>query len=410
MKSITKLLGVLLLLICSFTYGQIEPYKYKREIKGVTGQWHKIILPNEVFAKTANDLGDIRVYGITADNDTLEAPYLLRIATDSVSNKEVPFKMLNFSHDDRGYYFTFEVPTLEPINQINLDLKQSNFDWKIKLEGSQDNNDWYTVLENYRILSIKNKLTDFRFTKLSFPSSKYRFFRLYVDSKEKPELMTARVSQQETSAANYRDYSIKSLKKKDKKDSKQTEIDIEFDTALPVSFVKLEVKNAFDYYRPITIQYLADSVKTEKGWKYNYRTLATGTLNSIEKNEFRFPGKTAQKLKIYIDNQDNQPLSIGTIQVKGYVHELLVRFVEHGSYFLTYGNSKAAKPSYDIGYFSNKVPNTLTALELGAELTTEKGTIHKATPLFKSMTWLWVIMGLIIIVLAGFSIKMMRKE
>lgn len=410
MKPITKLLSILLLLNCSFTFGQIEQYNFKRELKGVSEQWHKIILPDEVFGKTSNDLTDIRIFGITADNDTIETPYLLQLATESVSNKNILFKTLNVSQNDKGYYFTFEIPTIEAINQIKLDFKQNNFDWQVKLEGSHNQNDWFTVIDNYRILSIKNELTDFQFTKLSFPNSKYRLFRLHIYSKEKPDLTVANVSQQEISEATYRNYPFKNIEKKENKDNKQTEIDIEFNMSVPISFLNLDIKDSFDYYRPITIKYLTDSTKTEKGWKYNYRTLTSGTLNSIEKNEFKFSSTTVKRLKIYIDNQANQPLTIDTIKVKGYVHTLLVRFTEHASYFLTYGNYKAVIPHYDIERFTDKVPVTLSALELGDELTIEKEKVSETNPLFKNKTWLWTIMSLIILVLGWFSIKMMRKE
>ena len=100
--------------------------------------------------------------------------------------------MLNTSYNDKGYYYTFEVPAKEPINQINLNFNQQNFDWKLKLEGSQKQQEWFTVIEDYRILSIKNKLTDFQFTNVSFPNSSYRFFRLVIASDIKPELQDAR--------------------------------------------------------------------------------------------------------------------------------------------------------------------------------------------------------------------------
>ena len=71
-----------------------------------------------------------------------------------------------------------------------------------------------------------------------------------------------------------------------------------------------------------------------------------------------------QNLKIIIYNQDNQALSIDSIQVKGYIHEIVARFTEPANYFLTYGNEKAVKASYDIERFTDKIPDTLKALKL----------------------------------------------
>lgn len=410
MKPIIKILSILLILHCNFSYGQIEQYNFKHELKGISEQWHKIILPDEVFGKVSQELTDIRIFGITTNNDTVEVPYLLRLASEKIFIKDVAFLTINTSQNDKGFYFTFEIPTTEPINEIKLNFRQNNFDWRVKLEGSQNQSEWYTIIENYRILSIKNEITDFQFTKLTFPSSKYRFFRLFIDSKEKPELTSTSIAQQETTNGTFRNYSIKKFGKKENRESKQTEIDIELQIPVPISYLKINIKDSFDYYRPITIKYLNDSTKTEQGWKYNYNTFASGTLNSVEKNEFKFSSKTVQKLKILIHNQDNQPLTIDTLNVKGYEHEILARFTEQATYFLTYGNKKAARPNYDIDRFTDKVPMTLTTLDIGNELIIEKEQVSETAPLFKNKTWLWGIISLTILVLGWFTTKMMRKE
>jgi hypothetical protein len=88
---------------------------------------------------------------------------------------------------------------------------------------------------------------------------------------------------------------------------------------------------------------------------------------------------------------------------------LLVRFTEPAAYFLTYGNKKATKPTFDIERFVSKVPETLTVLTLGNEQKIDKKDTTKA-PLFKNKIWLWLLMGIIILVLGWFSIKMMNKK
>lgn len=394
----------------AFSHAQVGAYSYQRELRGISGQWHKIILPDEVFGKTSPDLADIRIIGITASRDTVEAPYLLRLATEKISTQEVAFRTLNTARNDQGYYFTFEVPTREPINQIQLDFRQDNFDWRIQLKGSQDQREWFTVAENYRILSIKNELTDFQFTELAFPSAQYRFFRLLVKSTERPELLTARIAQHQVEEGTLRDYPIQKMDVKENRKAQQTEIDLALHLPVPLSHLRIEVADTFDYYRPMTIQYLADSTHTEKGWQYSYRTLASGTLNSMQPNAFEFSSTQVQKLKIRIHHHDNQPLRIGTVQASGYVHELLVRFTEPATYFLAYGNEAAARPLYDIDRFADKAPAAPTTLTLGDEMTTKKEEIPLTEPLFQHKAWLWAIMGVIILLLGWFSLKMMGKN
>lgn len=405
-----KTTAFLLLLACSYSYGQKQQYNNRRELKGISEQWHKVVLPDEIFGKVSQNLSDIRIFGITPSKDTVEAPYSLRLLTEKVIRKEIAFKTLNISQNNRGYFFTFEILTTEPINQLNLKFNQQNFDWQLKLEGSQDQQEWFTVIDNYRILSIKNELTDFQFAKLTFPNSKYRFFRLFIDSKEKPDLTIASIVQHEITKGSFKKYPIRISNTKENKQTGETEIDIELQLAVPISYIKIDVDDSFDYYRPITIQYLADSIKTEQGWKYIYHTLTSGVLNSLEENEFKISSRTVQKLKILIHNKNNQPLALGQITIKGYVHELVTRFTEPATYFLTYGNENVGNPHYDIDRFTDKIPETLLALELGEELTIEKVGASSASPLFKNKIWLWIVMTIMISLLGWFSIRMIRKK
>jgi predicted transcriptional regulator YdeE len=410
MKMRIKALTFLFLITSLFSNGQIEKYNYKREIKGVSDQWHKINLPDAVFGKVSQDLNDIRIFGVTPENDTIEAPYILRIANKKkTSSKEVVFKTLNTSYNENGYYFTFEIPTSEAINKINLDFAQNNYDWRVKLEGSQDQNDWFTIVDSYRVLSIKNGETNFQYSKLTFPSSKYRFFRLLIRSEEKPELTVASITQNEEEDGEYNTYSINDFELVDDRNTKKTEIDIDLQNPVRVSHLNIHINETFDYYRPITIKYLSDSIKTEKGWVYNYRTLTSGTLNSIEKKGFNFNSTTVQKLKIIIHNQSNQPLNINSVELKGEVHELVVRFTEEASYFLAYGNKNARAPSYDIAHFKSKIPKALSKLNLANEVIIEKDKPIAKEPLFKNKAWLWIVMGVIIVMLGWFTIEMIRK-
>jgi len=400
---------ILFLSTYSYSYGQMEKYDYKREIKGISEQWHSIILPNDLFGKASHDLADVRIYGITANQDTLEAPFILRVKTDKSTSKEIGFKTLNTSYNNKGSFFTFEIPKKESINQITLDFEQDNFYWLVTLEGSQNQREWFTITENYRITSIKNDLTDFQFTTLRFPNSSFRFFRIRIDSKEKPDLNFAHLSQFEKKDGEFRNYTIKTQEIIENKKVKQTEIKLELPTSVAVSHLKINISDKVDYYRPITIMFLSDSVKTEKGWKYNYSKLISGTLNSMEENEIKFKCTTLKNLKIIIYNQDNQALSIDSIQVKGYIHEVVARFTESANYYLSYGNKRAEKPRYDIERFTDKIPDTLKALELGIEQKNEKEKEESGVPLFENKNWLWLVMTVIIGLLGWFSLKMMRK-
>jgi hypothetical protein len=275
------------------------------------------------------------------------------------------------------------------------------------LEGSQNQQQWFQILDNYRILSIRNKQTDYQFTKVNFPNSKYRYFRLLIKSNKKPDLTATKITLDTVSKSNLRNYILKNIKITENKSTKQTVIDVDLKNPVPVSLLMFNMADTFDYYRPITIKYLTDSVKTEQGWHYNYNILTSGTLSSMEKSKFKFDSTILQKLKIIIYNDDNEPLKINSLEVKGYTHQLIARFTKPATYYLTYGNNTIGKPSYDLNHLINTIPTTLKSLTLKSEQIIDKKASPKVEPLFKNKIWLWVVMGIIILVLGGFSIKMM---
>ncbi|MFC6267381.1 DUF3999 family protein [Frigoriflavimonas asaccharolytica] len=405
----TKFFAILIL-ISSLCFGQMQDFKYKRELKGIANQWHTITIPNEMYGKISQDLSDIRIFGLKANKDTIEAAYILRKNDRTIIKNEIPFKIINQSFNNEGAFYTFEIPSIQTINDINLQFSNDNFDWKLNLEGSNDQTDWFKILANSRILSIKNGSTNFQFTKLLFPESKYKYYRIFIKTKEKVGLKSAKLVLNESNLGLYRDFKIQKQSIFENKKAKQTEINLELDVPVPVSLIKISANNNFDFYRPISIQYLSDSVKTEKAWIYNYETIGNGTLNSLDKNEFTLNTTTAKKLKIIIENNNNPILNISDIKVQGFTNQLDVRFVEDADYFLVYGNKNAEIPNFDIVNFADKIPENISTLTLGNEILIDKSATEITEPLFKNKLWLWIIMGVIIAMLGFFSLKMMKKE
>ena len=408
MKSINNSLLFLAVILGSYGHAQLDSYSYKRPLEGVSEQWHKVALPNSIFNKLQGDLSDLRIYGIRA-NDTLEAPYVLRVLSGGESKKEVNFKLTNTSSNSNGYYFTYEVPKKEIINKIQLHFEDEDFDWRIVLEGSQNQNEWFTILDDYRIVSIKNLQTNYKFTTLAFPDSEYTYYRLMVKSDSKPKMTSATLSLNKREAASYRDYPAKNVEFEESK-GKTTIIEIELEQLVPVSYLKLEVLDKTDYYRPLIIQSVTDSVETEKGWKYSYVNMASGTLNSVEETEFQFNSILAKKMRIVIRNNDNNPLNFGNVEVRGYTHQLIGRFDQAADYYLAYGKSYDRSPTYDIAMNGAKIPTVLPTINLGKELSIPKSKTQAVSPLFENKIWLWVVMGMVILILGGFTLKMMQNK
>lgn len=400
---------LLALLVMGFTLAnaQTNIYKFKRNIIGVNSVWHRIDMPDQMY-KNAN-FDDLRIFG-TNGKDTVIVPYLLKQQADKVNTKEIAFKQLNQSTNSNGFFYTFQSPEINIINEINLNFKQENFDWLVKLEGSNDNKDWFSILSDYRILSIKNNNTDYQYTKLRFPDSKYQYFRIALKSTVQPELLAAKISKTDTIKGIYQNFKYQTFNSKNNTATKETIIDVTLANPIPISFIKLNAQSDFDFYRSMKIDYATDSFKTDNGIQYNYATLFNGTISSMEKSEFSFPNTIASKLKITIQNNDNRPLRIGGLEIKGNIYEIIARFYDPKlAYGLYYGNEKASAPNFDIENFERYIPADLTLVSIGNEEKNPSYSIKIEKPLFENKAWLWVLMGIIIALLGWFSFKMLRN-
>lgn len=400
-----------LLIYCALgLQAQTNPYRYQRDLKGINNTWHSLAIPNQVFKKTQSGLADLRIYGFKGKY-TVEVPYILEQSADQVTDRETDFNIINQSSNADGFFYTFQAANQASINQIKLSFKQTNFDWKTKLEGSNDNKQWFTILKDYRILSIKNNNTDYQFTQLDFTTAKYTYFRLAVKANEQPQLIAAKILKTDTLKGVYQKVAYKGYQMVNDAKTKQTIINVDLVNPSHLSYLKINAQSDFDFYRTLKIEYATDRFKTDKGIQYNYAQLYDGTISSLETPEFNFASNFVGRLKITIENNDNKPLRISSLLLKGPVYELIGRFDDPSfNYALFYGNKDANPPVYELKTFENKIPMQINQLTVGNEQNNPGFKVEvKKAPLFENKAWLWALMAVIIGLLGYFAFKMLKS-
>ena len=407
MKKNKGIVLFLMVFFCQFSFGQTNDHYYKRQLNTASEQWHKIVLPLEMYGKISNDLSDLRIYGLKPNGDTLEIPYITQIPETKLGAQEVAFKLINTAATANGYYFTFEMADQVLINEILLSFSEQNYDWKLKLEGSQDMKEWYTIVDNYRILSIKNGITDYTFGKVVFPPSKYQYFRFFIQSKVKPTLHHAKVFASKKSDVQLTPRAS-NFKITENKKEKTTTIDVHLSSFVPVSEIAIYTEKKVEYYRSFELKALKDSTKLASGaWTYHFGTVKSGTLSSLDDNRFSFDNTWTKQLQCIIQNHDNSPVKIDSITISGPDYHLIGRFDDKNiPYYLVYGDKRLHKPTYDIAHFT--LPDSLESLELGNKEMIKIDVVQPSPPLFENKWWLWILMLTIIVVLGGFTLKMMK--
>ncbi len=318
------LTGLIVFFFACELSGQVSDYKYRRKISGVSDTWHKIELPTDIFNNVKSDLTDIRIYGFT-NQDTIEAPFILKEHIDKIENNTIRFSTINRVKSGKTNSLTFYIEEEQPVNQIKLNFSRKNYELTVKLEGSHNQAEWFEITDNYRLVAISNDLVEYEFSTLSFPNTKFKYIRTSWVSQPKTKLISAYVKKRELFRGESELYPCNFKASENRKD-KQTILDITLKETVPVSFIKINTENKFDYYRPISILKKTDSIKTVEGWKNVFLDIKTSVLSSVEEPEFHFPKQFTNKLRVIIHNHDNEPLSITSIETGGYKHSLEVRF------------------------------------------------------------------------------------
>lgn len=388
-----------------------EGFLYKRKInlKKNTVELNSIEIPDEMFSKIKPNLSDIRIFGIK-NYDTIEIRYNIAKKPDLNFDLKQPLKIINQSVSESRSYFTVQAPN-KKINQLYLKFKNLNFDWKVNLEGSHNQNQWFTILKDYRILAIHNSETNYRFEDLFFNDSEYKYYRISVDSDQQVNIQS--VHSNHSQPKDYLKFKTVSIDKLTTKTDKRKVTTVEFslEDPLPVYAVSVNASKKIDYNRTVTVEYLQDSTKTEKGIIKHYSHFSSGILSSERDADFALSGnnlKFAKDFRITINNKDNQPLEIHSIVLKTLSFNLLFSVDNYDlDYYLYYGNKESYKPSYDAYYFDGVEKNTVS---LSNEIQILKKEAVQQNPFFENKLCLWGIMILIIGILCYFSVKMISKK
>lgn len=406
----TKILQcvVIVFFTTSMALGQLSQYNFRQELPEINYTWQQIEISPQMFSAVLPSLKDIRIIGFTPGNDTVEAAYIIEKQKEIISSSDVPFKLINLVNDGSNYYSTFSTLKQEAINSIKLELSKQNYNMKVKLEGSNDQIKWYEILNDYRLVGIRNEFVSYNFSRLEFNNVQYKYFRVSWPYSHSIELNSASLKQISTTPGKMMAYKC-SYKITEDESSKLTIVDLYLADKMPVSKIKLDIDADYDFYRPISFQKIIDSTKIKKTWQVYYSDIDRAVLSSLEKPEFSIPELITNRLRLLIYNYDNEPVKIQGVHLYGEQYQITARFIQDADYFIYFGNPNAERPNYDLKYFDEKIPDAIPLLVPGA-LEQLLDTSLKKSEKAPNKVWLWIVMGLIVVVLGGFTIQLIRKS
>ncbi|MCU0404443.1 MAG: hypothetical protein MUE99_07820 [Chitinophagaceae bacterium] len=399
-----------LLLLCN-TESFAQNFQYSRKLEVKNAGWNKIFLPAEMESTCRPDFADLRILAIKGNGDTAEAPYAFYNNNYEEVSKKTPLHILNPTHSKGSYYYTFEQKEKQNLKEIELSFKQKNFEYFITLEGSHDEKQWFTLLKDYRILSIHNNITEYTFTTLSFSESSYPFYRLQVPSNVDPGLLSAFMNIDGANNEATQKINISSSQTEINKQSKQTIVTLTLEKEFPVTNLKVFSSFRGDYLRSSTVYKVAQGYDSVLQPGNKYEPVINLVLSSLGTNSFDIPKIKSKQIRIVVNNDDNEPLTIDSIHLSTRLTGIKVQLPEAKEYLMVYGDKNASMPNYDAAEILRQTnPVMHTSFTIGNEESFKKAGTDKPGHWFENDLYLYALMAGVIALLGYFSIVMMRKK
>ena len=132
-----------------------------------------------IFDKARSDLGDLRLF----DAAGREVPYALRIRQPVFVDQLVAASEFNRVELPSGSTeVTLDLGENPPEqNSLDVVLPGTNFRRSAHLEGSDDNQQWKTLVDKASLVRFVAGTREFDERRISYPPSRYRYLRLRVD-------------------------------------------------------------------------------------------------------------------------------------------------------------------------------------------------------------------------------------
>ena len=395
-KKLSKLFSVIIFIFLAFNSTAQNNFKYSAELDTINASgFYQILLLPEVVSKLQPNFADIRII----NTERKQIPYLLQ--TDKpVFRRDYFTEMPIIStkkEADKQTHVVIENKAGRAINELILIIKNADASRSITLSGSDDKKQWYVIKENIFLNNLFTT-TDDRFVQvLSFPSSKYVFFKIIIHGENvlPVNIISAGVYGQNLINGKFILVPAPAISQKDSSDG-FSYVTLQFNDTYAVDRLELQVNGSKFFKRRIQI--------------YNKDEVLDGSKDafvaSSEPAVFLMSLK-AGKLLLKIQNGDNPPLKITAASAFQLNRYLLAWLEKNIDYKIVFSDSLATLPHYDLEFFKDSirsmVPLTYASIQ--------KNNIDQKQNNIASdnKKWMWLIIIVVLIGLLFFTYRITKE-
>ncbi|MDR3792808.1 MAG: DUF3999 family protein [Terracidiphilus sp.] len=348
----TRLAALLLLLALADAAPQREYFRYQRLIAVSAAGQACLALDPAVFAHSAPQLADLRLY-----RDGAEVPYVLRTAATPSEGKTQAFDLLNKGEHQGRVSFDAELPS-QPYSDIEIEILAKDFIATVTVTASRDRSAKSpTKLGSFTVFDLSRQCLG-RSTVLHLPISDLPWLHFEIAGPLHPEQVTAVQVQRQTSAAPT--YVVIAATTQIERRGKQSLAVFTLPAHVPVDRVFVEpAAQSIQFSRAATVAVAPGTPPTDGSTPqtvvttgYILRVHSTENGQRIDEEQLSLDppqnyldGPT--RWTVSIDNGDDAPLALRQIRLEMLERRLCFEAAPGAVYTLFYGDSALSAPRYD---------------------------------------------------------------
>lgn len=415
----------------------LTKWKYRSAItfQDKAGEYYRADITPEIYNAAKRDFSDIRII----DSNGQQIPYLIARPYDAAERQEYLPTIINRSTGARNVSLvTLNFGKQIMKNSIKVVTGGNNFRRAVKVEGSNDNIKFFTLVKEAFVFAVTDKQWS-QFSEVDLPLNDYRYLRVTVapmpEEKDRPVIQSVLAFKCENKPAGRTPVTMLCTNhiEDENENSSVYEYDLGF-CNLPISEIQLSIDDK-SFYRHITVEgrnVLKRRVKiisednrerfedVNEGWDYAaggviYRYIPVDDKKQ-EKTTLPISSGTGtyRYLKITIRNYDDRPLMLQTASAEMIAHKIIFSAENDAKLPLLYvGSESANRPQYDIIHKLNKPLEVEAAAAMLGSIA-ENPLFGKAEP--KLVPWtekhksiLLVVMAATVLVLGLFILKSFKS-
>lgn len=306
-------------------------------------RYKSVRLTPEIYNNSNADLSDILVKDEKGEN----VPYFINTGYQVIqkTNDRYPMTLINSYTKDESFYFDYKLSTIPKNDVIATSIvfttKNIGFTKNIEIFGSYDNINWESV-QNDTLYNIdSNQKLEIIFHKLQ----KYTYYRLKLYNNLEKIAFNAAVLQYNV-AAFEKVYFIENVPVQFNVENKDKQTVI---TLYGLKNVKLDT---------VTIE--TDSIFKRNATLFgNTKEIYNLSFSDTTYTDTKMPAllrrSTNDTLTITINNNDDKPININSIQAAYFADEIVFENKSGGNYTIEFGPHLANSPVYDIVSYKDEI-------------------------------------------------------